>query len=285
MKIALTGGTGFIGSHYLNRALADGHLVRAFRRSPESKCRIPITQQPDWFDRQINQVAREDLNGCDVLVHLATHTGNVPYDSLANCFYWNVSAAISLFEEARLAGIKRYIVAGSCFEYGASGARYDQIPTDAPLEPTNSYSASKSAASIALMQWAKEYKLNLEIIRVFHVYGDGELSTRLWPSLKSAALSGRDFAMTKGEQVRDFIDVRQCASIFLRRTTLQLQDDRHQLIFNMSSGRPQSILDFSRTWWNQWNAKGELLVGQLPYRDGEVMQYIPGPNILSPVDD
>lgn len=281
MNIALTGGTGFIGTHFLKLALADGHSVRAIRRTSESRPRIPISQQPDWLDRHIDQVTSEDLQGCDALVHLAAHTGNIPYDNLANCFYWNVSAVIALFEQARLAGIKRYIVAGSCFEYGASGERYDCIPTDAPLEPTNSYAASKSAASIALMQWAKEHKLHLEIIRVFHAYGDGELGTRLWPSLKRAAFGGLDFPMTKGEQVRDFIDVQQCAAIFLQRTTRLRQGNSRQLVFNMSSGNPQTILDFSRYWWNRWNATGDLLIGHLPYRKGEIMQYIPGPNILS----
>jgi len=281
MNIAMTGGTGFIGSHFLKQALADGHSVRAIRRTAETRSRILIAQQPDWLDRHIDQVIPEDLQGCDVLVHLAAHTGNIPYDNLANCFYWNVSAVISLFEQARLAGIKRYIVAGSCFEYGASGERYDRIPTDAPLEPTNSYAASKAAASIALMQWAKEHKLDLEIIRVFHAYGDGEPKTRLWPSLKRAAFSGLDFPMTKGEQVRDFIDVQQCASIFLWRSVLRSQGFSQQLIFNMSSGKPQAILHFSRFWWNKWHAKGELLIGRLPYRDGEIMQYIPGPNMLS----
>jgi len=283
MNIALTGGTGFIGSHFLKQALADGHLVRAIRRTINSRPRIHLSERPDWLDRQIDQVSSEDLRGCDVLVHLAAHTGNIPYDNLATCFYWNVSAVISLFEQARIAGIKRYIVAGSCFEYGASAERYDRIPTDAPLEPTNSYSASKAAASIALIQWAKEHRLNLEVIRVFHVYGDGELRTRLWPSLKLAALSGRDFAMTKGEQIRDFIDVEQCASIFMCRSTFQPQGASQQLIFNMSSGKSQTISDFCHFWWSNWQAKGELLIGRLPYRDGEVMQYIPGPNTLSPL--
>jgi len=277
----MTGGTGFIGSHFLKLALAAGNSVRAIRRTAESRSRIPIAQQPDWLDRPIDQVTSEDLQGCDVLVHLAAHTGNIPYDNLANCFNWNVSAVISLFEQARLAGIKRYIVAGSCFEYGASGERYDRIPTDAPLEPTNSYAASKAAATIALMQWAKEHRLDIEIIRVFHVYGEGELGTRLWPSLQRAALAGLDFAMTKGEQIRDFIDVQQCASIFLWRSALRPQCLSQQLIFNMSSGRPQTILEFSQLWWDKWHAKGELLIGRLPYRDGEVMQYVPGPNMLS----
>jgi nucleoside-diphosphate-sugar epimerase len=98
MKIALTGGIGFIGSHFLNQALAAGHTMLAIRRSPTSKTRISLDQQPAWLDRQLDDVSAKQLEGCDVLVHLAAHTGNVPYDSLANCLRWNLMAVLTLFE-------------------------------------------------------------------------------------------------------------------------------------------------------------------------------------------
>lgn len=178
MKIALTGGTGFIGSNFINQALAAKHVVLAIRRNSTSKPRIPLTQEPIWLDQQLHEVRSEDLQGSDVLVHLAAHSGNFPYESLGSCLRWNLMATIHLFDQARIAGIRRFIVAGSCFEYGRSGERYEYIPPNAPLEPTNSYSASKAAASVTLQQWSNDYKLSLEILRIFHVYGDGELETR-----------------------------------------------------------------------------------------------------------
>ena len=143
MKIALTGGTGFIGSHFINQALAAKHTVISLRRSTTSQSRIPLKQQPIWLDRQLDDVRANELEGCDILVHLAAHTGNIPYDTLSNCLHWNLMAVLNLFEQARLAGIRRYIVAGSCFEYGRSGERYAEIPTNASLEPTNNYATSK----------------------------------------------------------------------------------------------------------------------------------------------
>jgi UDP-glucose 4-epimerase len=280
MKIALTGGTGFIGSHFLYQALAAGHSVRALRRSPISKSRIPLPVPPDWVDRQLDEVSEEELQGCDVLVHLAAHTGNVPYDSLANCLRWNLTAVLALFEQARLAGIKRFIVAGSCFEYGSSGERFDAIPTDAPLEPTNSYAASKAAASIALLQWAKEYKLSFEILRVFHVYGEGELETRFWPSLRRAAFAGEDFPMTEGEQIRDFMNVEDVALTFLNRVIMHDFSTSMVQVFNLSTGAPISIRSFAHRCWRQWDAKGQLLLGKIPYRQNEVMRYIPGKNLI-----
>ena len=274
MKIALTGGTGFIGSHFLRQALATRHSVLAVRRNTASQPRIPLEQQPFWLDSQLDEVRAEDLKECDVMVHFAAHTGNVPYDTLSNCLHWNLMAVLDLFEQARLAGIRRFIVAGSCFEYGRSGERFQEIPTNAPLEPTNSYATSKAAASIALQQWANENKLSLEILRVFHVFGEGESETRLWPSLRRAALAGKDFKMTKGEQIRDFQPVEDVASIFLNRACL-IGLPESSAILNLGTGNPLMIHQFAQKWWLRWQATGKLLIGALPYRYQEVMRFVP----------
>jgi nucleoside-diphosphate-sugar epimerase len=280
MNIFLTGGTGFIGSHFLKQALAAGHTVQAIRRSPSSKPRISIAKQPAWLDAQLNEVTAEELQGCEVLVHLAAHSVKYPYDSLANCLRWNLMAVLALFEQARLAGIRRFVVAGSCFEYGRSGERYTAIPTDAHLEPTNSYAASKAAASLALCQWAEEHQLSLEILRVFHVYGEGESETRFWPLLRRAALAGEDFPMTYGEQIRDFMPVEAVARTFLDRVSKPDSPTQAQ-VFNLSSGKPVSIRLFAERWWKHWDAKGKLLFGNIPYRNGEVMRYVAGEDMIA----
>jgi nucleoside-diphosphate-sugar epimerase len=279
MRIALTGGTGFIGSHFLKQALAAKHSVLALRRSPSSKPRIPIDLQPQWLDLQLDNVTAEELQGCDVLVHLAAHSGNVPYDSLANCLHWNLMAVLSLFEQARQGGIKRFVMAGSCFEYGRSGERYATIPTDAPLEPTNTYAASKAAASITLSQWANEHQVSLDILRVFHVFGEGELESRFWPTLRRKALAGQDLMMTKGEQVRDFMNAHAVSKSFLERATM-LHEAQGSTIFNLSSGNPCRIIDFAEYWWQHWEARGSLLFGALEYREGEVMNYQAGDDLI-----
>lgn len=280
MKIALTGGTGFIGSHFLNQSLAAGHSVLALRRSASSTPRIPLAKEPEWLDRQLDEVSASELSGCEVLVHFAAHTGNVPYDTLSNCLHWNLMAVLALFEQARIAGIRRFIVAGSCFEYGRSGERYEAIPTYASLEPTNSYAASKAAASIAIIQWAEENRLNLEVLRVFHVYGEGEPESRLWPSLHRAALAGVSLPMTEGAQIRDFMHVESVARTFLERATAHNKDDSKAIIFNLSSGQPKTIRLFAEYWWKVWHAKGELIFGRIPYRQGEIMRYVAGEQIL-----
>jgi UDP-glucose 4-epimerase len=280
MKIFVTGGTGFIGSYFVRQALSEGHIVMALRRSTASTPRIRLEQQPHWLDRSMDEVTAADLEGCHVLVHLAAHTGNVPYDTLANCLRWNLISPLALFEQARLAGIQRFVVAGSCFEYGKSGEQYDAIPTDAPLLPTNSYAASKAAASIALTQWAEEHHISLDILRVFHVFGEGEAETRLWPTLRRAALSGADVPMTAGEQIRDFLHVEDVAITFLVKAVEPGVPEEGARIFNLSSGKPYTLRAFAEYWWKEWNAQGSLMFGKIPYRQSEVMHYVPGPKLL-----
>jgi nucleoside-diphosphate-sugar epimerase len=275
MKIFVTGGTGFVGSHFLNQALQAGHEIVALRRSAASQLRVPLRKEPQWLDATMEELRTEHFQGCAALVHLAAHSANVPYDTLENCVRWNVLAPLQMCAAAAQAGVGTFIVAGSCFEYGRSGERYDFIPPDAPLEPTQTYPASKAAASVALHGFACDRKVRLLLLRIFQVFGEGELESRLWPSLRRAALAGQDYPMTKGEQIRDFIPVEQVAAAFvaaLQRTDLQPGQPR---IENLGTGQPQTLRAFAEHWWRKWNAKGQLRLGEVPYRANEVMRYVP----------
>jgi nucleoside-diphosphate-sugar epimerase len=276
MRLFVTGATGFIGSHAVNHAMALGHDVLALRRSPISQPRIALTGMPEWLDKRMDEVTEADLRSIDVVLHLAAHSTGFPNDSLLSCLSYNLMAPLALFEQARTAGITRYVVTGSCFEYGKSAEYYDFIPVLAPLEPTHPYSASKAAASIAFIQWASEFKLSMIIQRPFHVFGEGESEERLWPSLLKAAKEGVDFSMTEGNQIRDFIEVGKVAACLIKTCEFlaELQSPLIQ-VKNLGSGKPTSIRSFAETWWRRWGATGSLRFGVLPYRAGEVMRYVP----------
>ena len=85
MKIFLTGGTGFIGSHFVNQAHRAGHEIIALRRSASSLPRIPLQRQPVWINKAMTELAAEDFAACEALVHLAAYSANMPYDTLPNC--------------------------------------------------------------------------------------------------------------------------------------------------------------------------------------------------------
>lgn len=274
MKIFLTGGTGFIGSHFINRAHSQGFEIIALRRKGAIP-RIKLEKEPSWLEGSLDENFSKKLTGCDVLVHFAAHSANPPYDDLEECLYWNVTATLQLFNQAERSGIKKFILSGSCFEYGKSGEEYEFIPTNAQLKPTSSYPISKAAASTILYGWSIEKKIKLQILRIFQVFGEGELDNRLWPSLKKSALNDEDYQMTGGEQIRDFIHVEEVVSKFLDSLKFKNVKNGIPKIYNIGTGEPKSVLEFCKFWWNEWEAKGSLNVGSIPYRDNEIMRFVP----------
>lgn len=274
MKILVTGATGFIGSHVMNTGQRLGHEMFALRRNPGSMFRIHLERQPSWVDGDLDQVDVSLLGGFDAVIHLAAHSANVPYDSLENCLLHNVIKPLAFFRASAKAGIRRFVVAGSCFEYGRSGERYHSIPTDAPLEPTQSYPASKAAASVAFHALAAELGLGLSIHRLFQVYGEGEAPGRLWPTLRQKAATGEDLEMTSGEQVRYFTPVEIVASRLLSAAGESVPTGLAS-VFHMSGGEVMSVREFSVRCWEQFEGKGRLLFGVIPYRKNEVMRFVP----------
>ena len=70
MKIFVTGGTGFIGGHFLKQSIAAGHEVLALRRG-RSKTRVPLPWEPAWLEGDLDADWSKKLSQCAVLVHFA----------------------------------------------------------------------------------------------------------------------------------------------------------------------------------------------------------------------
>jgi len=274
MTVFLTGASGFIGRHVLQALLAGGHQVRALVRDPVRAC---FAHHPCLLvlPGEMNTVSSSDLAGCDALIHLAAHGVVNGMNDWEACFRVNVTDSLALWLRAADAGVKRFVICGSCFEYGRSAERYDFIPVDAPLEPTGAYHASKAAATMAAFGLAVDKNLELCVLRPFHVYGEGEAANRFWPSLRQAALSGEDFAMSSGLQVRDFVPVGQVAVEFVATVLAPALVAGNPIIRNLGTGRQQSLLEFAAFCWSEFGAKGKIRAGVLPMRSNEVMRYVP----------
>jgi len=274
MKIFVTGSNGFIGSHVVKKALNHGHEIVGLRRS-NNLAKIDLPCQPIWVEGTLEADMRQVLEGCEAIIHLAAYGVNPNFDAWHEAFRWNVSASINLWGQAKEVGVKRFVIAGSCFEYGRSAERYEYVPCNAPLEPVNAYGASKAAATLAAMAFARENELELAVLRPFHIFGEGESQERLWPSLKKAALAGEDFSMTFGEQIRDFTPVEFAAEIFIHYAVEAIIQKGKPVILNLGTGRPMSLKSFAEKQWKKFGAKGRLKRGEIPYRENEVMRYVP----------
>lgn len=275
MNVFITGGTGFIGSHVLHAALQAGHRVTALRRTGSTP-KISLPAEPRWVEGALRDDWQPTLSSCDALIHLAAVGVSPQRATWEELFQTNVIDSVKLWRSAVAAGVKRVILCGSCFEYGRSGERYEFIPVQAPLEPTNPYAASKAAATMAAAALAAESpQTEFLLLRPFHLFGAGQHPENLWPSLRTAALAGNDFETTPGEQVRDFMPVARAAEIFVAALTRPDLKPGSLRVENIGTGQPQTVRAFVTHWWQQWHAAGQIRFGAKPYRPAEVMRFVP----------
>lgn len=273
-KIFLTGGTGFVGKNFIAQALQQGFEIVA-QKLPDADSGMVDTKGLIWVPGYYDDDWTEYLSSCDVLVHLAAHSANPPYDTLEECLKQNVVSPLELFNQALACGINNYLLAGTSFEYGLSGSEYEYIPIVAPLLPSNSYSTSKAAMSVVFSGWSIMNNVKLKYMRLFQVYGEGEPEFRLWPSLRKAAISGADFDLTPGEQVRDFIQVEDVVRKIIEQLDFSNLEKGVPQFMNIGSGNPMTIKEFAEYWWKEWKAQGKLNFGVVPYRENEVMRFVP----------
>lgn len=287
MTLFVTGGTGFLGRYFLTLAQKAGHRIFALRRSRRpaqqpNEAEIRSVTPFQWLEGDLSDDWTAQLSESDALVHFASAGVSPQKATWDELFRANVLNSLALWQRAAAAGVRRFIICGSCFEYGASGTQYHAIPPDAPLLPSTPYGASKAAASLSALSLAVEKNLQLIVLRPFHLFGEGQHEANFWPSLRQAAASRTDFPMALGEQVRDFMPVEDAAAAFLRALNADDLQVGNPAVENLGTGRAQTLIEFATFWWQTWGASGQILAGKIPYRSGEVMRYVPAPGRFHP---
>lgn len=273
MRIFLTGGTGFIGSYALAAALEAGHEVIALRRSSGSSPVIDLSHQPQWCEGDLSTLQASQLQGIDVVLHLASAGVSPKRASWVQLEQANVAGSLRLMELAVKTGVPRCVVAGTSHEYGNTARRYETIPPDAPLEPTTSYGASKAASFQLMRTFAIVEGLEFFYGRIFSAYGEGQFSGNFWPSLRRTALAGEDFEMTSGRQISDFIPVTDVAAHLLAACSRPDMLAGEPLVVNIGSGKPMSLLAFAEAEWRRMGGTGQLLPGRLQERADQIERY------------
>jgi UDP-glucuronate 4-epimerase len=182
MRILVTGGAGFIGSHLVERLLAAGHTI------------VILDDFNDFYDPRLKQAnisrfAKDviihlvDLRDgasvrslfhrekFDTIAHLAARAGVRPSIQHPRLYYdTNVTGTLYLLEAARVTGVERFIFASSSSVYGAS--RNIPFSEDQHLSQTFSpYAATKIAGEFLCSTYSHLYQLRIVALRYFTVYG------------------------------------------------------------------------------------------------------------------
>jgi len=135
---------------------------------------------------------------------------------------------------------RRLIHAGSALEYGTVPG---DLAEDGPTAPTTLYGRSKLVGTLRLTRAARRRRLRAVTARLFTVFGAGEHSGRLLPSLEACARSGTPIDLTEGNQRRDFLWVGDVASQLLR---LGLSEGTWGEVVNLASGQLFTVKEFTR---------------------------------------
>ena len=200
MRLALTGGSGFIGRHVLDAACAAGHEVHVIgRRAPDRD--DVVFHRCDLGDRAAMRAALAAARP-QVLVHMAWYAEHGRFWAAPENLDW-VAASLDLARAFAECGGERLVVAGSCAEYDWSHSLLDEAVT--PLAAGTLYGRAKASLFQVLMAAAPVLGLSIGWGRIFFPYGPGDRPERLIGTLIAALRGEREARFSAGTQARDFI--------------------------------------------------------------------------------
>lgn len=269
MKVLITGGAGFIGSHLVEyfQGKAEVRVLDNFRSGFHHnldglRCEL---MEGSILDRAKVATA---MQGVNYVFHLAAMV-SVP-ESVANptgCEELNTAGTALVLEEAARAGVKKLVLSSSAAIYGDSPA-VPKVETMTP-EPKSPYAATKLAGEELCRRFAEEGKIATTALRYFNVFGPRQNPRSQYaaavPIFIERALRHDPITIYgDGEQTRDFIDVRDivAANVFFATQSPATG------VFNVAYGQRMTVNQLARQIIQLTKSKSQI--SYAPERVGDV---------------
>ena len=265
MKVIVTGGAGFIGSHLVEALVAQNAEVMVLDNFSTGR-----EQNLEHVKRQIELIEcdlgiegkwGEHFKNTDWVIHLAALADIVPSIQQPQAYFRsNVYGTFNTLQAAQASGVKRFIYIASSSCYGIP----DRYPTSetAEIRPQYPYALTKRFGEELVMHWAKIYKFPALSLRFFNVYGPRSRTSGTYGAVfgvfLAQKLAGKPYTVVgDGTQTRDFTYVSDIVDAILGAAN----SDRSSEFYNVGSGKTVSV-----------NRLVELLGGEkvyIPKRPGE----------------
>ena len=269
-KILIVGGNGFIGQNIISRAISLNWNIYILNLR--------------FHDLQLKYQGITEIV-CDVrnLEDLKIKLSKYDFDYVVNCLgYVNHSflndgglnviqthfiGTVNLVSVLKKQYLKKFISLGSSDEYGFSKA--PQIET-MNANPLTCYALSKTSTSDFLKMMYLSESFPSVILRIFLAYGPNQNAERFIPQIIHGCLTGKEFSVSEGKQVRDFCFISDLVdAIFI----VLKSDITNGEIFNIASGNPSTIKDIILLT-KKIIGKGLPKFGEIPYRKNENMNLL-----------
>jgi len=266
MKIFVTGGTGFIGSHVCRALIQAGHSLICLKRKTSSleRC-LDFRGRVRWVDHdsadwtQVSSAAMPRT-----VIHCAWAGVTAVERDDWKIQAENIAFFLELMRFAEVAGVKQFIALGSQAEYGPIKGRVNE---EHPCRPITAYGIAKLACLTTLEGFARGRQMSYAWLRLFSIYGPGEGAQWFVPSLIRQMKSGQPPQLTGCEQRYDYLHVQDLALGVLA----VLRHSERSGVFNLSSNASLPLRQVVELIREFTGSRTEPAFGALPYRAGQSM--------------
>ncbi len=242
-RVMVTGGSGFIGSHVVDKLADAGFEPRIFDLIP-SPHHAPGEIDTVCGSLDDAETLREAMGDCDFVIHLAAaaDVGIVAKEPVMS-EHLNARGTMAVLEAARETGVKRVLYGSTIWVYGESGE--GDIDEDSPIGlPPHLYTASKFAGEMYCSSYAELFDVPYTILRFGIPYGPRARPAAVIPIFVRKALAGEPLTLAgDGMQTRRFIYVEDLAEGVVR----GLDECAENRVYNLASNETVTIKELAHT--------------------------------------